>query len=174
MTGLDCLRDEMKKRGMTKSQIESNVVAVMLDILANSENKYSEMWRTEAHETERLKEIRKDIRSEEWTLGYLKRERETLEKEVASVKEQRKHCEDYIESFYKSLEKCETQEGRDALRSAQMFINTVNINSKYDNTAFIIGLASILSKGGINAIAELEKINKKLPTIKEWEEVQVR
>jgi hypothetical protein len=43
-----------------------------------------------------------------------------------------------------------------------MFVNSVNIDSKYDNTAFIVGLAAILSNGECGAISELKKINPKL------------
>jgi hypothetical protein len=46
-----------------------------------------------------------------------------------------------------------------------MFVNTVSVETKYDNTAFIIGLAAILSNGRINPISELKKINKKLPDV---------
>ena len=44
-----------------------------------------------------------------------------------------------------------------------MFINSTDVNTKYDNTAYIIGLASILS-GDTNSspIAQLKKINPKL------------
>ena len=44
-----------------------------------------------------------------------------------------------------------------------MFIDSVDVATKYDNTAYIIGLASILSNGSMDAIAELRKINNKLP-----------
>ena len=51
------------------------------------------------------------------------------------------------------------------MRIARMFVNMVDVDTKYDNTAYIIGLAAILSRGGINAIGELKKINKKLPDV---------
>ena len=69
----------------------------------------------------------------------------------------------YIDVFLKAISDCETQEARDALRTAQMFINSVSVDTKYDNTAFIIGLASILSQGKTGAIDELRKINPKIP-----------
>ena len=59
----------------------------------------------------------------------------------------------------------DNEEGRDTMRIAQMFVNMVDVDTKYDNTAYIIGLAAILSRGGISAIDELKKINKKLPDV---------
>ena len=48
------------------------------------------------------------------------------------------------------------------MRAAQVFVNAVSVDTKYDNTAFIIGLAAILSKNGIGAMDELKKINSKV------------
>lgn len=45
-----------------------------------------------------------------------------------------------------------------------MYINTVNINTKYDNTAFIVGLSAILTQTSFEPIKELKKINKNLQT----------
>ena len=65
--------------------------------------------------------------------------------------------------FFQAVEECETLEGKDTLKKAQMFVNTVNLNTKYDNTAFIIGLASILAQGNVAPIEELRKINPDVP-----------
>lgn len=46
--------------------------------------------------------------------------------------------------FGKSLEAMETPEARDQLKTAQLFTNTVKIQSKENNTAYIQGLAQIL------------------------------
>ena len=78
------------------------------------------------------------------------------------------YAPDYVENFFTALETCETDKGRDALRAAQMFVNSVTIDSKYDNTAFIIGLASILSQGNVGPIEELKKINNKIPSPVKW------
>ena len=78
-----------------------------------------------------------------------------------------KEWEEYVDKFNKSLEECETAEGRDTLRTAQMFVNTVDIETCYDRTAYIIGLASILSNGRMSAIDELKKINKNLPDVED-------
>lgn len=68
----------------------------------------------------------------------------------------------YIDKFFEALNNCETAEGRDALRIAQTYVNSVNVETKYDNTAFIVGLAAVLSKTEISPVEELKKINRKL------------
>lgn len=168
MIGLDYVREELKKRGFRNHQIQSEVVPAVIDILANTDNKYLDIWKQEKDVSQRLKEMNRLIAGNELTMKWQKSKINELENDVLKARKHRAHCEDYIEEFNKSLYECETQEGRDAMRTAQMYVNSVDINSKYDNTAFIIGLASILSKGGLNAVSELHKINKKLP--KTWYE----
>lgn len=157
MNRLDCLREEMASRGLTQAQIESKTAAVVLDILSESGDKYQKMWGTEKELTKRASAAQqtiRDIHDQQYALDRKENElREVFETE-------RK----YIDDFNKSLEECETQEGRDRMRIAQMFVNSVDIDTKYDNTAFIIGLAAILSDGEINAIKELKKINSKIPS----------
>lgn len=159
MTGLDCLREELKNRGLPKTQIESRGVAMTLDILANSGDHYTKMWQDETELTEKVK--------------ALKSEKSGLEREVASYERkasgyrsreasERLEYMKYIKTFFTALEECETEEGRDALKKAQMFVNTVSVDTKYDNTAFIIGLSAILSNGKVGALSELKKINKSL------------
>ena len=162
MTGLELLREEMLKRGMTKSQVESKVAAVVLDILANTGNVYSDTYKAE----QRLAELRREQ-------DRIEAEIERGKKDIANLRDitndleraRRKDWEEklrYIERFNEGLEKCESQADRDAMRRAQVFVNSVSIDTKYDNTAFIIGLASILSNGSIEAIDALKKINPKL------------
>lgn len=155
----------MEKRGLTKSQIESKTTAVVLDIIANSGHKYTEIWEKEASESKKLNDLRRQVQGCENEIKYLKSLISKLEREEAEAEKHRMHCEDYIDEFNKSLMECESETDRDNMKAAQMFVNTVSVDTKYDNTAFIIGLASILSKGGINPISELKKINKKLPYI---------
>ena len=173
MTGLDCLREEIAARGLPTSQINSKLVAVCLDIFANSGTKYTEMWEQENESTKRLNRLSADISHAKYELVNLKDQINRYKLEGEELRSRRNHLEDYIDDFNKRLEECETQEGRDAMRTAQMFVNSVNVSTKYDNAAFIIGLASILSKGGINAIGELKKINKKVQTADWWKDKDV-
>ena len=164
MTGLDCLRKEMERRGLSKAQIESKVAAVVLDIVANSGYEHEEVWRKEYGESQRLNEICNERRNAERQVAQLQFDIKRLNRELKAVQERRDHCEDYIDEFNKSLQECETADGRDAMRIAQMFTNSVSIDTKYDNTAYIIGLAGILSGKKINPTHELKKINKRFPT----------
>lgn len=156
MTGLDYLRDELAKRGLSKTQIESKSVAVVLDVIANTGERYTNLQGEEAHASNRLYALERTLEVKERRLSSLEFKLNELRREAQGYK-------DYIDEFNKSLLECETQEGRDAMRIAQMFVNSVDVDTKYDNTAYIIGLASILSGGKINAINELKKINKKIP-----------
>lgn len=161
------LREELVRIGCTKQQANSKVVMAVLEVLTKSK-KYLDL------------QIVEDERDREETqLCRLKAERESLELEVKDLRivdsDLRKHlgekmkafCDDtisYIDRFLSDLEKCETPEARDVMRVAQTYVNTVSIDTKYDNTAFIIGLASILSQGKTAPINELRKINRKIPT----------
>ncbi|MBR4452403.1 MAG: hypothetical protein IKS39_11245 [Clostridia bacterium] len=69
-----------------------------------------------------------------------------------------------IEAFNKALENCETAEGRDKLREVQVYINTTKAETKYDNTAFIAGLAEVITGGRFNGMEKLKQINPKLFT----------
>lgn len=89
---------------------------------------------------------------------------------AACVKEGQEILDEYkanIQNVIDIMYKCETEEGRDKFRLAQLYINSVDVGTKYDNTAFIIGLASILSRpGNMDPINELVKINPKIPNVK--------
>lgn len=168
MNGLDCLREELKERGLNQAQIESKAVAVVLDIVSNSGDKYTKMWEEEHGITQKLRGLQSQLHYVNNEIRYKEGLIVKLENETREALNHRNHCEDYIDDFNSSLEQCETKEGRDAMRIAQLFVNSVSVDTKYDNTAFIIGLATILSKGEINGIKELSKINKKLPQFEEY------
>lgn len=174
MTKLDWLREEMAKKGASKAQLNSKLVAMVLDILTDAGDKYEEMWDEEEKENLRLEEIKRQINranseadSVIRQIQGLKDEKQRIENLVPKWDGYIKEWEEYVDKFNKSLEECETAEGRDTLRIAQMFVNTVNVDTKYDNTAYIIGLASILSNGRMSAIDELKKINKNLPSVED-------
>lgn len=155
MTGIECLQAELKNRGCTRGQIESKAVAIVLDILTESGDNFKQQ-----HDAlEELRRLRMEISE-----LRLRKERYQYEikQEEQTIQQVRKEAQAYIDSFYKALEECETAEGKDMLRLAQMFVNSVDVNSKYDNTAYIIGLAGILSGNKVAPIPELKKINRKL------------
>ena len=159
-SGYELLKEEMKARGLTPSQIASKTVAVVLDIIANAEDKtvYLDVW-----------EAKRRLSALESKVDQYQRELSTLEKKIAIAKksliEEKEELQEYIDEFYEKLEKCETPEGKDALRRAQMFRNSVDIDTSYDNYAYIVALGAILSCGGYEPMSELRKIDRKLPEI---------
>ena len=165
MTGLDCLRDELKRRGLMDSQINSKVAAVVLDVVAQSGDKYTKMWKSETDTSKRERDLLNTIAWAEKRKSDLEIDIEIANRRLEECEEKKREIETYINTLCEALDKCETAEGRDTMRIAQMFVNMVDVDTKYDNTAYIIGLAAILSRGGINAIGELKKINKKLPDV---------
>lgn len=170
MNGIECLKAELLKRGFTKQQADSKVVLGVLEILSESNGQYTKMDKI-LDDVNDL-EIRKS-RLEAEAMEYEKKRnaiRDNMDKIIKEVNDRagRLYHEtlEYIEKFFGALKESETPEGRDALKAAQMFVNTVDVDTRYDNTAFIIGLASILSQGNTAPIDELRKINKKIPEIK--------
>lgn len=156
MTGLDCLYEELEKRGFKIWQAKnSKMLPAVLDILANTGTLYSDL-----HEARTQLDI---LKSQcEGLKNYIHAENVRQALEEKQLRERWEAAEHYVERFNASLKACETEEGRDAMRAAQVFVNAVSVDTKYDNTAFIIGLAAILSKNGIGAIDELKKINSKV------------
>ena len=168
MTGLELLQKEMRRRGATPNQINSKAVGMVLDIISGSISKSTYLNIAEAKQ--HLTNIRNQVIGSEQELRSI---RDTIDRERKSWIAERDRLEEatkgigdeyieYIENFQKSLMETETPEGRDAMRVAQMFINSVEIDTKYDNTAFIIGLSAILSGNSINAMEELKSINPNL------------
>lgn len=151
MTGLELFKVEMRKRGLTENQINSKSVAVALDILSESSGTYLHIKEAE----DELKELRRHIE-------FLKREQEHKRIDFDEMKkelyEERQEFAKYVEKFNNSMQNAETPETRDQMRKLQLFINTVDIDTKYDNTAFIAALGAILSSGP-SPLEELKKIN---------------
>lgn len=168
MTGLELLNDTLRKQGFQQKQIDSKIVASVLSIIADDV-------------------VFIDLREEKIELQNLKRERDFIENQINDLKNEKTYLQrsfqdaqaefykekqefvastfeikKYVDNFNKSLLECDTDDGKDAMRKAQLFINQCNIDSKYDNTAFIIGLSQILSNGKMGPIDDLKKINPKL------------
>lgn len=166
MTGLDLLHKELADRGFSKAQINSKIVPAVLDILANAGTEYTDLTALRQEHDDILRynnSLAADIRDKQRQINSLMSTVSKLEETVYNaIDEEIREQREYLEKVMKALTEGETPEARDALRRAQMFVNSVNVNSKYDNTAFIIGLATILSDGNLTAIDELKKMNPKL------------
>lgn len=140
---------------------EAKSVALALKVLSESDAPM-ELYVTEQDIREakkRLDEINKRIFRAERNLEEINR---VAEEKASAVKDLLKETKEYIERFEESITQMETPEARDALKTAQVFINSVNVDTKYDNTAFIVGLASLLTRTPVDALTELKKINYKL------------
>lgn len=156
MTGLECLKEELQRRGCTKAQCESKVIAIVLDILTDAENNHEEEYRIKA-DIDAMELRHQSI------LRTIDAEQKAWEEDCKKYKQQILDMDSYLQNLFTAIEQCETAEGRDTLKLAQMFINTVNIRTAYDNTAFIIGLSAILSHGDVAPLEELKKMNPKIP-----------
>lgn len=149
MTGLEMLKQEMLKRGCTKVQTESKLVAIVLDIVAETGTAHTDLREAE----QRVKEIEDEAAavSRRW------------EKYAEADKEFREGVKEYVEDFKALLRQCETAKARDALKVAQTFTDSVEIKTVYDNTAYIKGLAMILCGQEIPAPIALRKVEEPAP-----------
>lgn len=167
MTGLDCLKEEMEKRGCQKTQIESKTTAIVLEILSNDVGHYATSQAE--HEKKigllesRSYNLTQEIFQKQLELKDLQAQVERWRTDAQSLKDREaKRQEETIKAFYNELKNCETPEGRDAVRKATLFDSMVDIDTKYDNTAYIYAMGSILSGGKFDPVQEGGKINPKL------------
>lgn len=162
MTGLEVLREEMLKAGATRQQAESKTVALVVSCLTNMD--YRVIFDLEAD----VEVMKCKIKNLSYQIGLREAELQSLtnrcQREEECIKKNKASLNEYIADFNKSLESMETPEARDRLRTAQLFMNTVNIDTKYDNTAFIVGLGALLNGISYNPLEELKKINPKVTT----------
>lgn len=156
MTGLDCLREELLAKGFNKQQVNSRIFLGTLEVVANSQGKYTDLDRLEKD----IKELKSEVEDLNEAVRNLTDLRNTLKTQLSEkIEMEYRPIQEYIDSFFEALKECETPEGRDALKAAQVFVNSCSVNTKYDNTAYIIALGSILSKGGYYPMEELSKVN---------------
>lgn len=150
MTGKELLFQELRERGLTESQIKSKAVAVVLDVIANDgTDRYlnakeidDEITRATSALATLSAETRLRQRLVERNIQVLTERRNSLEK---NIKAMRAEFDEYVAEFGKSLEAMETPEQRDRLRTAQIFVNSVEVRTDANNTAYIHGLALLLS-----------------------------
>lgn len=168
------LKERLISLGYNRSQADSKVVYGVLSIVANDDS-YLEIDRA----ISTLRALNKRIADTECNLSALKMQEESLRKRLQSFNGEVEKFDtrilntlkaryevdiDYVKKFLSALESCETPEGRDSMRLAQAYINAVEVDTKYDNTAFIVGLSAILANSKW-PISEIKKINKKLPEV---------
>ena len=162
MTGLEVLREEMLKAGATRQQVESKTVALVISCLTHMD--YQALFDLEKDIKEAKRKLSDLNLSVEFKRIELRELAESCQREEEHIEKSKASLNEYIANFNKSLESMETPEARDRLRTAQLFMNTVNIDTKYDNTAFIVGLGALLNGVSYNPLEELKKINPKVTT----------
>ena len=162
---LEELRERLLQKGHTKQELKSKVLASALDIFNNSNGEVLDFVRLENEKKEleiSIKHLKREEKDNEWRIKHQEEELSKIcngRQELLS-KAQRE-AKELHQRFLEELKNGETPEGRDTLRKAQLFIDSVEVTTKYDNTAYIAGLAAILSSGKIDALEELKKINPK-------------
>lgn len=158
MTGKEILVEKMFARGCTKQQTEAKVVDVVLDILARDagilpgyaldfekqlREKESELAGQKRALNIKMAEFyrsssEKGIRQREWEL-------EEREQNVGRRERDVKQREEKLAEREEQIMAPETPEMRNRVRMAKLFDDSTRVATKYDNTAYIRGLAAILS-----------------------------
>ena len=144
MTLLDCVREEMKHRGMSDQQCNSKAVAAVLDIVTKSGDKYTALLKDETAVSDRLASLTWSLKDAERKINLIADREKQLEQRRQQIEQETKDAEAVIYE-------CETPEGRDTMRAAQLFLNSVEADSNWDNKYYISGLAAILSRGNVPA-----------------------
>ena len=152
------LRGKLYEQGLFKQSVESKAVTMAYGIMTGTETTAAEIAENEAL----LRKTKSEIQKAESRLYYRQR---MFEDEKEKYLKEKAIAEKHIDEFYDDLTKCETEEARDALRIAQMYTNSIDVRTAYDNTAYIVGLAAILTGKKIDPELELKKINPKLPSL---------
>lgn len=150
MTGKELLFQELRERGLTENQINSKAVAVLLDVIANDgTDRYLNAKEVDdelKEKKEALVSLQNSLKIRKWqneeVLKSLRRRRDNLEENIKAMMAE---FNEYVAEFEKSLEAMETPEQRDRLRTAQIFTNSVKVRTDGNNTAYIHGLALLLS-----------------------------
>lgn len=160
MTGLENLREELRKRGFNSAQANSKIVLAVLGILTEKPELYEELKNAEKE----IAECKSTYHGLLNLIGQFKRMSEDEERKLNSLKQEREHLaddiEEYVESFYAAINNAETPEIRDRIRIAQLFTNSVKTEAIADNAAYIMGLASILTGTPITDMTEFKRISK--------------
>ena len=168
MTSLEELKQEMILRGAKANQVNGKTVAMVLDILSNSNSINTNEWESE-QKVKRLEERKSQINKEIERLNEeAKKARELKDTELRNVykniEERERGIQDmiqYCKDLKQSIEQCETEEGREKVRLAQVFRNSVNVGiGVADSAAYVLGLAMLLTgcdlRGGVNALKEID------------------
>lgn len=149
-------KNKLLLRGVAKQAVNGPTIAKAYDVIAGAEDTTLEDYQRSLSDLQtkidRLERRAFQLSAYEKRLDDKEDELRCLGDEIIA----------YITQFNDSLKECETAEGRDAVRKLQLFVNAVEVETKYDNTSYITGLWAILSGEKVAAIDKLKKMNPKL------------
>lgn len=152
MTGLECLQEEMKKRGATKSTIDSKAVPMLIEIFADNMGLVTDSFFSIQEEMKKSTCEMNMVRNEFYNKSIELSERETaLNKTYGKLHDELFEMQKRLCDLQEQLEACETEESRDRIRLLDQFDRRVlpmygnqKMNG-YERTAYIKGCAAILS-----------------------------
>lgn len=150
MTGMECFWEEMLKRGCTKAQIGSKAVAIALDIISQKPQMIFSMFQDAEERVNTLESMEQELKhkiallqlEESKQQGIIKRCKEDA---AEYVNKEWKREQEYIDSFYQALKNCETPEGRDRLKAAQIYANSIKPETLGEKQAYAYMLGALLA-----------------------------
>ena len=166
MSGIELIRERLAELGLKKNVIHSNAVELTIAVIANGDDvdatiAFKELLHQYYVSSNDLTRKQAELSAKQRNLSiyekHLSEEKERISKSSRILEEQRNQFSQMIDEFKNCLCECETAEGRDAARKAAFYIANTNVNTAYDNTAFIYGLAALLSDTQSNLPDNIKK-----------------
>ena len=167
MSGIELLRERLTELGLNKAATHNKAVELTVAVIANGDDvdatiAFKELLDQYRISSDVLKCKQAALNDKLSELSIYERSLSEKEKEISKssriLEEQRIQLTQMIDDFKDCLCECETAEGRDAARKAAFFIANTNVNTAYDNTAFINGLAALLSDTQSNLPDNIKKV----------------
>lgn len=163
MTGREILNQKLKAKGLTDAQIKSKAVETTIAVLAEETDgtNYSALIQDAIQEYRVARnnadaEVRRYSAKTE-ALSNNERANNAREQDLIKSANDIKNLLIDLEKVYDEILELETAEQRDRARTARLFMDNVNVNTVYDNTAYIKGLSAILSGKEITPDEQSEK-----------------
>lgn len=157
------LETKLQQMGLTQAQVNCKATKATFVVCANNPE-VTELYELEKRIERAARELDNVKRESERQLRKLNGLKLQYKEQECRAQEIQEETNKYIDEFNDALKNCETAEGRDTLRLAQMFVNSVDVESVQNNTAYINGLACILSSGKcgsmFNGFKKIEKQDK--------------
>jgi hypothetical protein len=163
MTGREILNQKLKAKGLTDVQIKSKAVETTIAVLAEETDgtNYSALIQ-DAIQEYRVARNNADAEARRYSakteaLSNNERANSAREQDLIKSANGIKNLLIDLEKVYDEILELETAEQRDRTRTARLFMDNVNVNTVYDNTAYIKGLSAILSGKEITPDEQSEK-----------------